>query len=283
MRSEVVPQARGFRPDGCRSIPALVPALVPALPAVPGFSARAARVASACAAAAALACSGPSRTQIAIGPPPPKDTHAVLAGNLCGDNRCTCRGDGPGDGGAGVPETPGRKRYELRLSSPHDLWVTINKTTVLYKSPERAETCFYIDLPSGAQELELRASNPDGVSAGLQIHELGTRTRSWYDTFEFSCGVPGVCSFEELEANRAKYIATHRNLYDRCGTTKIKGLSWDHGKAPDQLHPSELVLRLTLDIYRFAAWKQHGDDSCGERGGRRGQADEPTPPPDETP
>jgi hypothetical protein len=169
------------------------------------------------------------------------------------------------------------------MSSRHDLWVTINRTTVLYKSPERAEACFYIDLPSGVHEVELRAENPDGVSAGLQIHELGTRTRSWYDTFSFACGVPGVCSLEELEASKAQYTGAQHNLFDRCGTTKVKGISWDHGKAPDQIHPSELVVRLTLDIYRFAAAKPHGDTTCGERGGRRGASGDPTPGPDETP
>ena len=234
------------------------------------------------AAFAAAACSGPGRTQIAIGPPPAKDTHAVLAGGLCQDNHCSCRGD-RADGGVGVPETKDRKRFEIRMTSAYDLWTTIDGATVLYKSPERAEVCFYVDLPAGLHQVELRASNPDGVSAGLQIHELGTRTKSWYDTFAFACGVPGVCSFEDLDSQKAQYAATRRGLYDRCGTTRIKGLTWDHGKSPDQLHPSELLVRLTLDIYRFAAWKQHGDDTCGERGGRRGAPDEPTPPPDEAP
>lgn len=241
------------------------------------------RAAGAVAVVAVAGCAATTRQQIAIGPPPPKDTHAVLAGGLCQDNHCTCRGDAPGDGGVGVPESKDRKRYELRLTSRLDLWVTINRTTVLYKSPERADECFYIDLTTGTHEVELRASNPDGVSAGLQIHELGTRTRSWYDTFGFSCGVPGVCSFADLEAHKGQYTGAKRHLLDPCGTTKVKGISWDHGKAPDQEHPSELVLRLTLDIYRFAAWKAHGDDTCGEGGGRRGPADEPTPGPDETP
>lgn len=231
---------------------------------------------------AAAACSGPGRTQIAIGPPPPRDTHAVLAGGLCKDNHCECRGD-QGDGGVGVPDTRDRKRFEIRMASAYDLWTTIDGTTVLYKSPERAETCFYVDLPTGAHQVELRASSRDGVSAGLQIHELGTRTRSWYDTFAFACGVPGVCSFEELDAYKARYAGTQRGLFDRCGTTRVKGITWDHGKSPDQAHPSELVLRLTLDIYRFAAWKPHGDTTCGEGGGRRGPAGEPTPPPDDSP
>jgi len=227
------------------------------------------------------ACGGTVHAPIA--PPPPKATHAVLAGGLCQDNRCTCHGDEPGDAGVGVPEGRDRKRFELRLTSPYDLWVTVDRTAVFYKSPERAEACFYVDLPTGAHDVELRASNPDGVSAGLQIHELGTRTRSWYDTFSFSCGVPGVCSFDELEANKAEYSGVKRQLFDRCGTAKVKGLSWDHGQAPDQLHPSELVVRWTLDIYKFAAWKRHGDPTCGERGGRRGPPDEPIPGPDEAP
>jgi hypothetical protein len=73
-------------------------------------------------------------------------------------------------------------------------------------------------------------------------------------------------------------------VFDLCGTTKVKGISWDHGKSPDQLHPSELLVRMTMEILRFAAWKPHGDPTCGARGeGRRAPADEPQPPPDETP
>lgn len=220
---------------------------------------------------------------LTIGPPPAKQTRAVLAGGLCQDNFCKCRGE-QGDGGVGVPDTKDRKRYEIRLGpTPQDLWLTINRDIVLYKSPERAEMCFYVDLPTGAQQVELRASNPAGVSVALEVHELGTKTHSWYDTFKFACGSPGVCSFDELEGNKAQYAGTKRGLYDRCGTTKVKAITWDHGEAPDQLHPSELVVRFTLDIYRFAAWKPHGDDTCGEGGGRRPDdagADEPVAPPE---
>ena len=211
----------------------------------------------------------------------------MLAGGLCQDNRCKCRdAEDVGDATPGVPDGKERKRYEIRLGpSPYDLWLTINKTTVLYKGPERAQECFYVDLPSGAHPVELRASNPDGVSVALQIQELGTRTGSWYDTFAFSCGSPGVCSYDELTAGKARYTGVKRQLFDPCGTTKVKAISWDHGKAPDQLHPSELVVRFTLDIYRFAAWKQHGDDTCGKGGGRRGAGDDegPAPPPDDAP
>ena len=258
MGSDVVPQAGGVRPAP-RSIPTLGWLL-------------------------AIAACGGTAHQLAIGPPPPKETHAVLAGGLCADNRCSCRGE-DGDGGVGVPETANKKRFEIRLGpTPYELWLSINKTTVLYKNLERAEECFYVDLPTGAQQLELRASNPEGVSVAFQIHELGTRTRSWYDTFAFSCGAPGPCSFDELEASKAQYASTaKRSMFDRCGTTKVKGIAWDHGKAPDQEHPSELVVRLTLDIYKFAAWKPSGDPTCGEGGGRRGPADEPEAPPASSP
>src|SRR5258706_15370999 len=41
---------------------------------------------------AVVACGGTAH-QITIAPPPAKDTHAVLTGGLCQDNRCTCRGE----------------------------------------------------------------------------------------------------------------------------------------------------------------------------------------------
>jgi hypothetical protein len=227
-----------------------------------------------------LAGCGATATQIEIGPPPARETHAVLAGNLCQAGHCACR-EGAGDGGAGVPNDAAHKRFEFRLGpSPQELWLTINGRDVLYKSPERADACFYVDLPTGAQHVELRASNPDGVSVALAVHELGTRTRSWYDTFQFACGSPGVCAFDELEANKAQYAGgREKNLFDRCGTTKVKAISWDHGKAPDQLHPSELLVRFTLDIYKHAAFKEHGDDTCG-RGDRHAPdgSDEPAQP-----
>ena len=33
-------------------------------------------------------------------------------------------------------------------------------------------------------------------------------------------------------------------------------------------HPSELVVRATLDVYKFMPWKKSGDETCGEGGGR---------------
>ncbi|MBA3395368.1 MAG: hypothetical protein H0T89_22160 [Deltaproteobacteria bacterium] len=209
------------------------------------------------------ACSG-TASQVKIGPPPARVTTGPLAGPLCTDDQCTCR---KGADDAGMPEG-GRKRFELRLASAQELWVTLPGHQ-LYKSPERAEACFYIDLAPGKHPVTLRASNKDGVSAALEVHELGVAAKSWYDTFKFACGHPGVCSFEELDGIKATYAGIPRNLHDVCGSTRIKSIQWDHGKAPDGLHPSELVVGLTLDIYKFMPDKPRGDTTCGAGEGRR--------------
>ncbi len=201
---------------------------------------------------------GGGRQQIAIGPPPAPETVGTLAGPLCQGNQCKCR-EGAEDGGAGLPDA-GHKRFEVKLGpSPHDLWLSF-PGTVLYKSKERPEACFYIDLAPGDHTAELRASQPEGVSVALAVRELGAATKSWYDTFQFMCGSPGVCSFDELDANKAAHANVKRGLHDPCGSVKVKNVLWDHGKAPDQMHPSELVVRFTLDIYKFAPSQPHGAD-----------------------
>src|ERR1041385_8298308 len=133
MRSEVVPQAGGF----CAWHPRQ------------GADRWRASAAALTVGVVIAACGGAGRQQITIGPPPAKETRAVLAGPLCQDNQCRCRGDDGGDAGVGVPDGKDRKRYELRLSSAYDLWVTIDHAPVLYKTPERAAACFYVDLPTG--------------------------------------------------------------------------------------------------------------------------------------
>jgi hypothetical protein len=214
-------------------------------------------------AVALAACSG-GRTQISIGPPPARTTRAALAGALCHGDSCTCRElTAVDDGGVGVPDGA-LKRFEVRLQSAQELWASL-RGEVLYKNPEKVETCFYVDLPAGETPLELRASNKDGVSAQWTIRELGTKTKSWYDTFTFECGNPGVCSFEELDAARDRMNALKkRGVHDPCGSTRIKNLTWDTGKSPDMLHPSELVVRLSLDVRKVQPWKVHGDETCGK-------------------
>ena len=210
-----------------------------------------------------FACSGTAH-QISIGPPPAKVTDGILAGPLCAGTECKCRDlNAAGDGGAGLPTDAAHKRFEIRMTSPQELWATVG-TNHLYKSAERADACFYVDLPSGDSPVELRMSNKDGAAGGWAIRELGTKTKSYYDTFIFNCGVPGVCSFDELDRNKADYAAMPHNLHDKCGSTKIKALTWDQSKAPDGEHPTDVVVRLKLDVYKFAPWQPHGDETCGK-------------------
>lgn len=199
-----------------------------------------------------------------MGPPPARSTDGVLAGPRCSGTECRCRDLGaPEDGGVGVPSDATHKRFEVRLTSPQEIWAQIG-TNHLYKSAERADACYYVDLPPGIAPVELRASNKDGAAASWSIRELGTKTKSFYDTFLFSCGVPGVCSFDELDRNKAEIQAMHRNLHDLCGSTKIRDLTWDQSKAPDGEHPTDVLVRLKLDLYKFAPWKLHGDETCGK-------------------
>jgi hypothetical protein len=203
---------------------------------------------------ALIGCGG-DRQQIAIGAPPAKATEAVLAGPLCTGDRCKCR---TGADDAGEP-AEGQKRFEIRLKSAQQLWMTIHGMR-LYKSAEAPEACYYVDLPSGDTPVEMRASDANGVSAEWTISEYGSKAKTWYDTFRFECGNPGVCSFDEIASKKAEYSGLPRGLHDACGSTRLKGISWDTGKAPDNEHPSELLVRLTLDVYKFLPEKAHGDD-----------------------
>ena len=232
----------------------------------------------------ALAACGGGRTQIEIGPPPPAVTTGTLSGPLCKNTTCTCR---TGAEDAGVPDGT-RKRFELRLKSARELWLKLPGDTMLYKSAETPTACFYVDLPTGSHPVELRASNDSGVAAAIGVSELGAKTKSAYETFRFSCGTGGACSFEELDGKKAEYAAVKNHTHDPCGSTKVKEVVWDTGRSPDRLVPSNLALRFVLQVYKFEPDKPHGDPACGagdnkrRRGAPEGgepDASEPASPP----
>lgn len=253
--------------------------------------------------AGAGACSAGARsTDGQWGPPAEPLTRATLVGEMCERGEpCDCRDLGaPGAGGVSGPDAPiesgpvdesGQadpvgapaasappavsevKRLELRLRSSHDLWLRVGELT-FYKDRERAEACYYIDLPSpgvgerpNRHQVELRASNADGVSAELMISELGVVAKTWYTTFRFSCGVPGACGFDELDGLKAaaqKAVRDHK-LYDACGSIKVKDVRWDTRVAPDHAHPGDLTLKLDLDLLHGPPKRPSGDPNCSLR------------------
>ena len=191
---------------------------------------------------------------------PPRMTKGVLAGPLCGEQECTCRDEtAADDGGAGLP-TDDRKRFELRIGpAANELWVSVGEH-LYYKSAERASACFYFDLATGEIPVALRASNNGGVSAAVAISEYGTATKSWYQTFQFKCGSPGICSYDELDSNKTEYKKFAKGLHDPCGSVRIQRLNWNSSEAADQQHPSELAVTLGVNVYKFAPSKPHGSE-----------------------
>ncbi len=227
-------------------------------------------VGAAGAAIALAACGGAASRSpaVVLTPPPEPLSRGTFVGPLCEAQVCRCRQGGmtAGDDGVGEPaEGSGVKRFEIRIGpSEHALWVTLDDM-VLYKSTARAEDCFYVDLGPGEHRMGLRASQPGGVAARVEVSEYAPATRSWYRTFTFACGAPGVCSHADLDAYKAGLARFARGIHDPCGSVKVKALGWDVGRAPDQQHPDDLQVGWTLQLYGFAPRHPHGHPACAER------------------
>lgn len=209
--------------------------------------------------------SSTSQTIVEILPPPEPQTKGALAGPLCRPDACTCRDEtAPADAGVGVP-ADGYKRFEIRVGPiENPMWVILDDK-VLFKSAARAEDCFYVDLLPGDHRMNIRASREGGISAGVRVQEYAPSTGTWYDTYQFVCGVPGVCAHDELDEYKASLKKYRRGIQDPCGSVKVKQISWDTGKAPDQVHPNDLAVGLTLEVYDFPPRAPHGDPSCANQ------------------
>ncbi|HET6612642.1 MAG TPA: hypothetical protein VFG83_11670, partial [Kofleriaceae bacterium] len=204
------------------------------------------------------ACAGSPVPPLAA-PPPPK-TVADLSGPLCHGDECACRDLSPK-----VAQTaPGArlKRFEIRLGpSQNELWARVGNE-ILYKDLDRATACFYLDLAPGKYPITLQARSPHGVAVGMTIAEMGGAGKWFYDTFDFDCGAPGLCTREHLEAFKARADAVAGGKFDPCGSTRISSIRWKTGRAPDDLHPAALEVSLILDVYEFAPEHPPGDPSC---------------------
>jgi len=208
------------------------------------------------------ACGGAGAQHSTLPPIPEPATVATLVGPLCQGDSCRCA-DAPG--AAGSPTSTATKRYEVRIGPiDNELWVTIDNN-VLYKSAERATECFYVDLRSGDHQVGIRAHGDNGFGARVAISELTRDAKARYDSFEFRCGGPGICTKGMLNDYRASLAKYKRHIHDPCGSTKIKGLTWDLGRMPDKLHPSQIFVSLVLDVYNFEPSHPPGDPACASK------------------
>lgn len=191
-----------------------------------------------------------------MAPAPAPRTEAVLVGPLCQGDKCLCRSS---DGDAGSPDSS-HKRYEVRIGPSDDpLWVTVDDM-VLFKSRERADACFYIDLQPGEHPVAIRGKGIDGgLSVAVQIAEQGGKDSAtwWYDTFDFNCGSPGQCTLDTVREWRSR-IESLAGKHDPCGSTKIEKIQWETGRMPDRVHPDDLLVKFALNVYQFTPGERPG-------------------------
>ena len=221
------------------------------------------RLALAAASVAVAACSGASQggPQGRIEQTPDPKTEAMLVGPLCQGEQCQCK---QGDGDAGVPEGDA-KRFEIRLGPSDDpLWATVDGM-VLFKSREISDACFYVDLTTGDHKVTVRGKGEGGLSVGASISEMGGGQGAtwWYNTFDFNCGAPGECDLEQVKEFKAR-VASLKGKHDPCGSTKVKAVEWETGRMPDRAHPDDLLLRATLQVYKFKPSTPPGSPDCSK-------------------
>lgn len=183
---------------------------------------------------------------------PARDTRAVLAGPRCHDTECTCLSATDAPDAAGRPEG-NQKRYEIRLGpAANELWLQLGEHR-FYKSSERTEAYYYVDLGPGQHPLALRgtAHADQGLAAAVRVREFGVAATAWYESLQFSCGSPGPCTSEALAAQKAALRAVPRGIFATCGSTRMRHLQWETKTAPDGQDPTDLAFTATVDVYAF--------------------------------
>lgn len=206
------------------------------------------------------ACSG-AQSGPAMPPAPGPDTRATLAGPLCENAECRCSDDPAAVGAA--PE--GFKRFKVELGpTEHELWATVDGNQ-LYKSRERANGCFYLDLEVGDHPITMRATGEAGFGARMQVSELGGEGPYWYPTFEFQCGAPGLCDAEGLRRWKRQVAEVDAGKHAPCGSVRVLGVDWQTGRMPDNLHPADFRLEANMKVYKFAPKHPPGSAECSSK------------------
>ncbi len=195
---------------------------------------------------ALFACAG-SQPVIAMPKTPAPQTEAALVGPLCEGGTCACS-DTPSDLGA-VPE--GKKRFQILLGpSQNELWARV-AGNAFYKSLETASSCFVVDLEPGEHAISMHAKGRGGFGARMLIRELGGDAPWLYESFEFSCGAPGLCDRQSLNLWKEQVARVKAGKHAPCGSVRILNIDWVKGTMPDNLHPEEFHLSATMKVYKF--------------------------------
>jgi hypothetical protein len=197
----------------------------------------------------------------------------VTAGERCPGGVCACRElDNTGRG----PRTEegevraGHKRFELRTGRGLDeVSVTVEgRGTLTKRTDAPAGACAYLDLPPGKHHVRYRAraANAEaGMVPSLLVNEYSARTHDWYDTFRFKCGDPEACTKDELSAWGQKQEQLSRGILDPCGSVAVEGVRWAVEHTAD-VRVTDLVLDLTLRVYKFSPRFRHGGECKGLEG-----------------
>lgn len=161
--------------------------------------------------------------------PPP-----TLAGKRCppGQASCICRKPGGSEDAEDPPPGEGQKRLEIRLSVHGGEGVLEAPTVGRFVVSGVADSCFYVDVPSGSKaawRFFAKASNPDaGLAPRLTVWEYGPKGPFWYEIFSFDCvGVGGKCDGAGVAAWNGRLKDRKRGRLDPCGSLVVTGLHWE--------------------------------------------------------
>ena len=144
-----------------------------------------------------------------------------------------------------------------------ELWGSIDGN-VFYKGVERPTECFYVDLQSGDHPISVRAKGKAGFGARMLISELGAQAQSFYSTFDFRCGAPGLCDQQALRDWKDRIGQFDAGRHAPCGSVRILGIDWQTGRMPDNVHPEDFFLQATMKVYKFLPEHPPGTAACSK-------------------
>ena len=154
-------------------------------------------------------------------------------------NECKCRDvNAAGDGGAGVPDgrpQAVRDPADVARRSCGSTIARPRRSTRAPSAPRRASTstCRPASTP-----VELRASNPNGVSAAVDDPRARhARPRAGTTRSRSTAACPACARSRSSTRQKAEYAASSAASHDPCGSTKVKGLIVGHRQGARQAAP----------------------------------------------